>query len=197
MLSENIEQIKEVVNCCLDEDIVRKGLSELEKFDEYTYSHSLRVAEYAIKIGMDYYLNRDDLILLGVAGCLHDIGKMQIPKEILCKPAKLTANEYNTVKQHALYSAIWVNGHYGSNKLARVVAAHHEKVDGTGYPFGIRSNDILVHSRILCVADIYDAITSKRVYRSSVVDNDEAYAQLLGDAGIDVNIVHELMNLGG
>ena len=142
MLSDSTGQVKIILDSCLQEDIVVKGLKAIKDFDEYTYGHSIRVASYAIKIGTDYYLNKDDLMLLGIAGCLHDVGKIKIPKEILCKPAKLTADEYNIVKQHALYSAIWVNENYGSNKLARVVASHHEKVDGTGYPFGLKGKEI-------------------------------------------------------
>lgn len=133
--------------------------------DEYTYQHNIGVGILSTLIGRWLELSEQDLEVLSIAGTLHDVGKVYIPAEILNKPGKLTAEEYDLVKQHS-----W----YGYELLSRIpdldpripLAAlqHHERNDGLGYPYGVKEHEIELFSKIIAVADIFHAMSSRRSY---------------------------------
>src|SRR5688572_26537731 len=137
----------------------------LETRDSETHGHSERVVSYSLRLGREYGLNSDEMKSLEFGALLHDIGKIGVPDSILRKPAKLTEEEWVRMREHPLHGQQILRGIEFLQGAARVVAQHHEKWDGSGYPLGLRSEDIDVCARIFAVADAFDAITSDRVYR--------------------------------
>jgi putative nucleotidyltransferase with HDIG domain len=151
----------------------------LETRDSETHGHSERVVTYSLRLGREYGLSSVDMKSLEFGSLLHDIGKIGVPDSILRKPAKLTEEEWVRMREHPLHGQQILRGIEFLEGAARVVAQHHEKWDGTGYPFGLRQEEIDVCARIFAVADAFDAITSDRVYRRGKPY--EAAAQELDD----------------
>ncbi len=150
---------------------VRAFSTALDARDPSTQEHSLNVANIAQGIG--YYLGLSFEILdrLRVAGLLHDVGKIGTPEAILKKPGKLDPDEFAIMKEHAAYSMqilsqIEFTDEY--DDLARIASLHHEKLDGSGYPYGLKADELTIESRILAVADIYHAMTQDRIYRQGM-----------------------------
>src|ERR1700741_1627372 len=137
----------------------------LETRDQETHGHSERVVSYSLRLGREYGLSREQMKALEFGSLLHDIGKIGVPDSILRKPAKLTEEEWVLMREHPLHGQQILRGIEFLQGAARVVAQHHEKWDGTGYPFGLRKEEIDICARIFAVADAFDAITSDRVYR--------------------------------
>ena len=137
----------------------------LETRDSETHGHSERVVSYSLRLGREYGLNSEEMKSLEFGSLLHDIGKIGVPDSILRKPAKLTEEEWVRMREHPLHGQQILRGIEFLQGASRVVAQHHEKWDGTGYPLGLRAEDIDVCARIFAVADAFDAITSDRVYR--------------------------------
>jgi putative nucleotidyltransferase with HDIG domain len=151
----------------------------LETRDSETHGHSERVVTYSLRLGREYGLNSDEMKSLEFGSLLHDIGKIGVPDSILRKPAKLTEEEWVRMREHPLHGQQILRGIEFLQGAARVVAQHHEKWDGSGYPFGLRAEDIDICARIFAVADAFDAITSDRVYRRA--KSYEAAAKELDD----------------
>src|SRR6478609_1438984 len=151
----------------------------LETRDQETHGHSERVVSYSLRLGREYGLNREQMKALEFGSLLHDIGKIGVPDSILRKPAKLTEEEWVLMREHQLHGQQILRGIKFLEGAARVVAQHHEKWDGSGYPLGLKAEDIDLNARIFAVADAFDAITSDRVYRRGKPY--EAAAQELDD----------------
>ena len=151
----------------------------LETRDSETHGHSERVVTYSLRLGREYGLNSDEMKALEFGSLLHDIGKIGVPDSILRKPAKLTEEEWVRMREHPLHGQQILRGIEFLQGAARVVAQHHEKWDGTGYPLGLRREEIDICARIFSVADAFDAITSDRVYRRG--KSYEAASQELDD----------------
>jgi len=151
----------------------------LETRDSETHGHSERVVTYSLRLGREYGLSSEKMKSLEFGALLHDIGKIGVPDSILRKPAKLTEEEWVRMREHPLHGQQILRGIEFLEGAARVVAQHHEKWDGTGYPLGLRHEDIDICARIFSVADAFDAITSDRVYRRGKPY--EAAAQELDD----------------
>lgn len=151
----------------------------LETRDSETHGHSERVVSYSLRLGREYGLNSDEMKSLEFGSLLHDIGKIGVPDSILRKPAKLTEEEWVRMREHPLHGQQILRGIEFLQGAARVVAQHHEKWDGSGYPLGLRGDDIDICARIFAVADAFDAITSDRVYRRG--KSYEAASQELDD----------------
>ena len=151
----------------------------LETRDSETHGHSERVVTYSLRLGREYGLNSDEMKSLEFGSLLHDIGKIGVPDSILRKPAKLTEEEWVRMREHPLHGQQILRGIEFLQGASRVVAQHHEKWDGTGYPLGLRGEEIDICARIFAVADAFDAITSDRVYRRGKPY--EAAAQELDD----------------
>jgi putative nucleotidyltransferase with HDIG domain len=137
----------------------------LETRDAETHGHSERVVTFSLRLGREYGLSAAELKALEFGSLLHDIGKIGVPDAILRKPAKLTDEEWVRMREHPSHGQQILRGIKFLEGAARVVAQHHEKWDGSGYPLGLKREDIDICARIFAVADAFDAITSDRVYR--------------------------------
>ena len=151
----------------------------LETRDSETHGHSERVVTYSLRLGREHGLSSAEMKALEFGSLLHDIGKIGVPDSILRKPAKLTDEEWVRMKEHPMHGQQILRGIEFLQGASRVVAQHHEKWDGTGYPLGLRQEEIDICARIFAVADAFDAITSDRVYRRG--KSYEAAAQELDD----------------
>ena len=184
-LEELVEQRTAELDRALNslEDSYRSTLkaltAALETRDSETHGHSERVVTYSLRLGREYGLNSEEMKALEFGSLLHDIGKIGVPDSILRKPAKLTEEEWVRMREHPLHGQQILRGIEFLQGAARVVAQHHEKWDGTGYPLGLQKEEIDINARIFAVADAFDAITSDRVYRRG--KSYEAAAQELDD----------------
>jgi hypothetical protein len=162
---------------------VRSLLVALAEKDAYTEEHTRRVALRAVQVGEELRLPPWRLRDLAVGGLLHDIGKLSLPDDVLQKPAALTSDEYDLVKTHAEAGAQLLRrlGGYAEGVMA-LVHDHHERLDGSGYPRGLREDSIPLDVRILGICDVYDALISTRVYRGEW-SHDRALALLREGAG--------------
>jgi HD-GYP domain-containing protein (c-di-GMP phosphodiesterase class II) len=158
-----------VVNAMID-SIFRNqdalfGLSRIKDYDTYTFVHSINVCVLSLAIGRRLNFNRPELQELGVGALLHDVGKMKIPSAILNKPTKLTPEEFIEIKKHPFYSVGILERSGGIPEKAKEIALqHHERQDGSGYPFGLQGEQISRESQLVAIIDVYDAITSVRCY---------------------------------
>ena len=144
-------------------------LFDVKAVDEYLFNHSLNVAVISNLIGKWMKLDKTDTDNLIISGLLYDIGKLKINSNILNKPGKLTEEEFYEMKKHPLYSHQMLSKlGYHDNTILKAVTLHHEKEDGSGYPLGISGSKIPFYAKILAVADIFDAMTSNRVYKERV-----------------------------
>ena len=137
----------------------------LEARDAETHGHSERVVTFSLRLGREYGLTGPQMKALEFGSLLHDIGKIGVPDAILRKPAKLTDEEWVRMREHPMHGQQILRGIKFLEGAARVVAQHHEKWDGSGYPLGLKTEEIDICARIFSVADAFDAITSDRVYR--------------------------------
>jgi putative two-component system response regulator len=140
----------------------------LEARDRYTHDHSQNVSRFSIGLGKAIGLPASELSLVKEGGILHDIGKIGVPDSILLKPAGLTDDEYEVIKQHPTIGKNIVFPALKEHQISMdVVYCHHERFDGRGYPDGLKGEKIPFHARIAAIADAFDAMTSKRIYRSN------------------------------
>ena len=137
----------------------------LETRDSETHGHSERVVTFSLRLGYELGLDRDALRNLELGALLHDIGKIGVPDAILRKPAALNHEEWDKMKLHPQHGQTILRNIPFLEIASQLVAQHHEKWDGTGYPFGLRGEDIDSNARIFTVADAFDAMVSDRVYR--------------------------------
>jgi PAS domain S-box-containing protein len=140
----------------------------VEMRDPYTAGHEQRVAEISVAIGKEMGLTEDQLEGLRVGGHLHDVGKITVPAEILVKPSKLTANEYAIIKEHPRAGYDVLKGVDFPWPVALIAFQHHERIDGSGYPQGLKGDAIILEARITAVADVVESMASHRPYRASL-----------------------------
>jgi len=145
---------------------VAMNLSEMR--DPYTAGHERRVAEIAVAISAELGFDAQRQQGMRVAGYLHDIGKITIPAEILSKPGKLNDIEYTLIKGHAQASYDVLKNVDFPWPVAQVALQHHERIDGSGYPQGLKGQGIIIEARILAVADVVEAMSSHRPYRAGL-----------------------------
>ncbi|MDB6060730.1 MAG: metal-dependent phosphohydrolase [Verrucomicrobiaceae bacterium] len=166
----DIKEVKATVSECV-RSILRNPdamlwMAKLRSKDEYTSEHSLNVGLLAIAFGRHLGASEEDLNKLGVAGMLHDIGKMQTPLEILLKETRLNEDEFQIMQKHAQQGRDILLAHRNIYHGAIDVAySHHENLDGSGYPRKIKAGNITDFTRIITLCDVYDAITSDRIYK--------------------------------
>lgn len=141
----------------------------LKHRDEYTQNHCERVAYIAAQSGKHFGLDNEMLHQLETAAIFHDIGKIGIPDEILLNPGKLTDEQYEHMKTHVIVGANIVEKLDVPNaaEVATIIRHHHEHYDGSGYPDGLKGDDISLSSRIICIIDVFDALSSRRCYRDA------------------------------
>jgi HD-GYP domain-containing protein (c-di-GMP phosphodiesterase class II) len=165
-------------------------LHTIKLYDPITHSHSERVKKWTIIIAKEMKLSNKQIHELSQAASWHDIGKIEIPNEIISKDGKLTNEEYEQVKAHPEIGYQLVKDMHFFKDYLPVIRYHHERIDGNGYPLGLKGNNIPLHARIMCVADSFDAMTSMRSYKKGMTMQ-EAVAELERCAGtqFDAKIV--------
>lgn len=162
VISEMNSFVKEIAS---ERDILTQ-MRLLRKTDDYTFNHSLGVSILAITLGKWLNYPQDKIMDLSIVGLFHDIGKLKISDEILKKPGILSAEEYEEMKKHPLYSyEMLLETNRFNEDILQGILQHHEKINGTGYPYGAKGDSIHEYAKIMAVCDIYHAITSNRVYK--------------------------------
>ena len=156
--------------------VIQALVSTLEAKDEYTRGHTDRVTRYALAIAAEMGVDEQQLKTLRMAGLLHDIGKIGVPEAILTKPGKLTPEEMTWMRRHPDIGADIVKNIQEIGEVVDIVRYHQERWDGTGYPAGLKGEEIPFLDRILAVADAYDAMTSSRAYRRNFSE-EEVFAE--------------------
>jgi HD-GYP domain-containing protein (c-di-GMP phosphodiesterase class II) len=169
----DVENVKKVVNKIVDEllasDDILYNLTEIKTVDDYTFEHSVSVCILSLITGIGLGMDMAQLRELGLGAMLHDIGKLCIPREILKKPSQLTVEEFEEIKKHTVlgYELLKKSGQLYLVS-AYIALGHHERYDGSGYPLRLKNEEIQMYSRIVAVADVYDSLTSDRVYRKKL-----------------------------
>ena len=205
--SPNIKKIKRVVQGIVDEILNEEtsliGLTTIRDYDEYTFSHCVNVCIFAVAIGKRLGLSKGQLYDLGLAALFHDIGKQRVPAEVLNKSTGLTDDEWRAIAAHpwlGVLALFQVRGQQEFPYRSMVVAMeHHMKVDLTGYPRPIRPRKMSMYSKIVAVADGFDAATSRRSYQTTPL-NPAAVVQEMRDnprRGMDPVLVKAFVNLTG
>ena len=170
----------------LDKSILL-GLSTIRDYDDYTYTHSVNVAVNSICLGHEIGLSRNSLVRLGICGLFHDLGKVDIPHEIINKAGKLNAQEYKKIQQHSLNSVRQILKLEAYRELiAQIILPpfeHHLKYDLSGYPDVNWSKPVSLFGRIIEICDVYDALTAPRVYRPATLSPDRALGLMLSKSG--------------
>jgi len=160
------DTVSDIMNRVIENETVMLQLTGIRDIDNYTFLHSVDVCIYSIILGKKLGYGKDPLMSLGMGAILHDIGKCKVPIEILQKPGKLSDEEFQHMQMHTVYGCEIIKNSYRlGSKVANIAFQHHEKWDGTGYPMGISGNTIDPLARIVALADVYDALTSDRVYK--------------------------------
>ncbi|VAX07468.1 Response regulator [hydrothermal vent metagenome] len=165
---KNVElaEMSSEIEDSLRESIFTMGVIEEQRSKEAS-NHTLRVTKYSQLLGIQYGLSEYEVEMLTIAAPLHDIGKLGIPDAVLLKPAKLTAEEFEVVKSHCIIGHNMLSHSKRETLRAAAIIAyqHHEKWDGTGYPQGLKGNNIHTFGRIVALADVFDALFAKRIYK--------------------------------
>ncbi|MCX8095260.1 MAG: HD domain-containing protein, partial [Caldisericia bacterium] len=147
-------------------DLMLKAFSKIITMKEpYTGDHSSRVSIITYLIGKELNLNKESLKALKYASFLHDLGKLFVPSEILNKYGKLSEREFSLIKEHVLKSYEIVKDINLPEPTEKIILQHHERLDGSGYPYGLKNDEIILEAKILAVADVIDAMLSNRPYR--------------------------------
>lgn len=162
--------IDELLSAVTGNNEILTILTDAYLFDEYLYQHSFQVTLYSIAIAKELGYSAEDLRLIGIGALLHDVGKLMVPKDILTKPGRLTNDEFEMMKMHARYGFdLLRNLHSISLLVAHCAFQHHERIDGSGYPRGLVDFEIHPFAKIIGVADVFDAVTTNRVYREKML----------------------------
>lgn len=186
------EVSKTLVNDVLAAPDAIMNLMDIKSFDDYTFTHNINVATISLFIGEALGLSHDDLNDLGTGCLLHDVGKINIPIEILNKNGKLTNDEFMQMQSHPQKGyEILQRSRNISERARRISLEHHEKFDGTGYPHKLSGEAITLYGRICAVADVYDALTTDRPYRVAMQPYD---AMKILVAGIDKHFDPVVLN---
>ncbi|GAC1650744.1 MAG: HD domain-containing protein [Gemmatimonadaceae bacterium] len=205
--SPNIKKIKRVVQSIVDqilnEETSLMGLTTIRDYDEYTFTHSVNVCIFSVALGRKLGLTKRQLYDLGLAALFHDVGKSRVPLEVLNKASGLTDDEWKMIAAHPWLGVLALFHMRGQQELpyrAMVVAhEHHMKVDLTGYPKAIRSRQLSIYSKIVAVADGFDAATSRRVYQTEPLSPADVLQEMRDNPrrGMDPVVVKAFVNLLG
>ena len=175
-------RIREAMESLKNHTQVDQVLEALWRKDPYSYGHSHRVADFSQWIGREMGLSNQERVELYICGLLHDVGKIMSPDAVLKKPGPLTSDEFAIMRLHPVDSGKIVNTFSDLAYLVDPIRGHHERIDGKGYPDQKVGDDIHIFSRIILVADTFDAMTSTRVYRKGL-DLSRTYEELLRCSG--------------
>ncbi|MDF2597099.1 MAG: metal dependent phosphohydrolase [Clostridia bacterium] len=203
LLQQNSKKFKHALQILEEEvspsylDTVKMLVNFLDHKDEYTKGHCERVTKLAVAIGQALDLSAMDILNLEFAALLHDIGKLAIPDDIMNKEGKLTAQEYEIIKMHPAIGYELIEDISFLDVSKKILLQHHERVDGRGYPIGLMNQQIDIMTKILSIADAYDAMTSSRPYRKDGLSQEQAIEQLeLGTGSqFDKNVVDVFISI--
>jgi len=199
IITENMDihadvAIKDILKRLCRKEYIVDFMIKMKEYDYSTYVHVIRVAVFSILIGYVLGENEKHIIEIGAAGLLHDIGKINIPIEIINKKGKLDEIEFNIIKSHVSRSVYEIKKLYRfeSENILRGIYEHHEKVDGTGYPRHINGEEISLEGRILAIADIFEAYSSSRAYHEArTVNQTVEFMETL--TGLDKEILNKFI----
>jgi putative nucleotidyltransferase with HDIG domain len=149
-------------------DVVRGWGQSIESADSYTFGHCERVAHYAVTVARAMGLDDETRATVRVAAYLHDVGKIRVPHEILSKNGPLTDEEFTVIQQHPVWGVELLDGIDFPWNIRPIIRGHHEKYDGSGYPDRLAGDSIPIGAQVLCIADVYDALTTSRSYRPAL-----------------------------
>ncbi len=197
--NENLERIVEERTKKLRQAMVNTVYATaamIELRDPYTAGHQRRVGDLARAIGREIGLPEDTLEGLYIIGCIHDVGKIIVPTDILNKPGKLSAPEYEIIKEHSQKGYELLKDYEMPWPVAQIVHQHHERLDGSGYPHGLKANEIRFETCIISVADVVEAMSSHRPYRPSL-GQQAALEEIVKGRGVqyDPNVVDMCVKL--
>jgi len=175
--------IQSIFNHITDNESFIQGLTNIKNFDKYTLNHSVNVCVLSISLGKKLGLDRNELVDLGLAALFHDFGKLDVPKDILVKPGKLSEEERRTIEKHTFYGAVrlidFKQKTYLPLKALSVALEHHESEGKKGYPTLIKKRAMDFYSKIVKVVDVYDAMTTTRPYRKKNLSKEEVLSFML------------------
>ena len=160
--------VADVASATLIGSLTEKVLSNLQQYDIVTYWHSVNVSSLCTLIGTELALTVSELECLRISGLLHDTGKLSVPRAIIKKPGALETTEYEIAKGHVSAGRDLLTCLGADSQVVTIVGQHHERIDGSGYPAGLKCPEILLESKILAVADCLDAMAANRPYRISL-----------------------------
>jgi PAS domain S-box-containing protein/putative nucleotidyltransferase with HDIG domain len=168
----------------------------VETRDPYTAGHQKKVADIAREIAKKMGLSREIIESVNLAGQIHDLGKIAVPAEILSKPGRISESEFNLIKSHPQLGYDILKNIDFPWPIAEIVLQHHEKLDGTGYPRGLKGDEIIIEARILAVSDIVEAMASHRPYRAALgIDLALEEVTRLAGTGLDGNVVEACVKI--
>lgn len=174
--------VQQMIDDLLASSDILGNLSEIQGYDDYTFHHSVNTTIISLILGIASAYSEQKLIELGMGVLMHDIGKIKVPEEVLNKKSPLTVAEFEEIKKHTTYGFEILRKNNDLSLLsAHVAFQHQEKWDGSGYPRGLRGCAIHEYGRLAAVADVYEALTSKRVYRKAIEPN-EAFEYIVSQA---------------
>jgi len=186
-IRKSVRMVQRMVDIIMEDATTFMALSTIRMYDDYTYTHSLNVAILAMTLGKKIGMKRTTLERLGLCGLFHDLGKIEIPKKILNKKGKLDDSEYEEIKKHSMASAALIlklkTEKYRKGHLLISPFEHHVRYDHSGYPSIDKRRPISLFGRILTIVDVFDAITSPRIYRPTSMSPDQALGHMLSDSG--------------
>jgi putative nucleotidyltransferase with HDIG domain len=195
-----VSAVTNIINGILGDDDTLLSLCRIKQRDKYTFQHSVSVS--ALLVNFCHSLggfSKDDLLQAGLGGLFHDVGKMKIPDDILNKPGSLTDPEFEIMRTHVIEGLDYLRSDTDVSEIAlRIVAEHHERYDGSGYPKGLSQNYISYFGRMAAIVEVYDAITSERVYHSAL-EPSEALKRMFewGGKHFDETMMHQFIRTMG
>lgn len=189
---KSLNVVEDLVDYLAESGDVNKSLFDIKTYDNYTFIHSLDTSIMTAFLALSLNIKGERLKELTTGAILHDVGKTKIPLNILNKAGALSQEEYEIIKKHTIYGEeILRESKVFSDITIKAVAQHHERIDGNGYPYGLRGNEISIYGKIVSISDVYDAIINDRCYRKKYNPN-EAYEFIL--AGNCTKFDEELVN---
>ena len=200
---KTVRVVQDMVTNLIEDDEVYSAISTLRVFDDYTYTHSVNVAMLSMCIGRRINLSRRNLVNLGMCALFHDLGKIEIPNEILHKKEKLDDSELKLIEEHSVNSSrLMLKLKASPDSKARILVPmfeHHLKYDLSGYPHADWKKPLTLFGKIISIADKYDTLTSSRAYRKSVLSPDRALGYMFDRAGkdFDPTLIKVFVNIMG
>ena len=185
----------DLMKAITDNDAIAIDINTLKVSDEYTFKHSVDVATMAMVIARKHGMKEKEVFEIGVSGLLHDLGKSQIPLEILNKAGRLTEEEFAIMKQHSVFGYRILNEKNNVSQAIKLgVLQHHEKISGQGYPLGLTSDRISPYAKILSVADIYDALVTERPYKKAFSQRDAIEILMSMTPDLDISVIESFLS---